>query len=430
VSEFAVPTEIDPSPYGVVVVGGGPAAASLAKALRDRGYDRPITIVSNERFLPYERPPLSKTYLKGQRDRDSLGVLPEGWYAANRVDVRSGETVLAIEPGVREVITSGGQSIPFASCVIATGGRPRPLSVPGLPVSRTYYLRSLADADRLRNELKPGRRLTIVGAGFIGGELAATARALGVEVTMIEALKLPLLRVLGLEIADLYRSIHLENGVHLITESSILGAVGSSGEGFRLDLSSGRALECDLVAIGVGMIPNREVAEHGGVECRAGVLVDEFGATNIPGVFAAGDVAEHFHPLFGEWMRTEHHEHALRHPLTVAEAILGRRQPYIDPHWFWSEQYEYRLEVTGAPHLADAEVQRGSVVGRSFTRFFLRQGRLVGAIGLNSGHDVRRAWRLIASRAGVDARALHDPDVDLRALALAAESQKVGPRST
>jgi 3-phenylpropionate/trans-cinnamate dioxygenase ferredoxin reductase component len=411
---------------GVVVVGGGPAAASLAKALRDRGFDGPISLVTDEPYKPYERPPLSKGYLKGERQAASLGVLPEEWYGLNDVHVRTRESVGELDTRSRELVTSAGRRVRFDWCVIATGGRPRLLSVPDLPAKSTRYLRSLADADQLRNDLKPGSRLAIVGGGFIGGELAATARRLGVDVTIIEALELPLLRVLGPQLAELYRAIHLENQVQLITEATVVRTVGTGRDGLKLVLSTGRCVECDVVAIGVGMIPNRELADGSGIKYRAGILVNEFGQTNVPGILAAGDVTEHYHPLFRQWMRTEHHEHALRQPVTLAETILGRRTPYVDPRWFWSEQYEYRLEVSGAPSLADTEVLRGDVGSRKFTKFFICQGRLIGAIGLNSGHDVRRAGRLIAAQGVVDAAALRNPDVDLRTLVLTAESSKVG----
>jgi 3-phenylpropionate/trans-cinnamate dioxygenase ferredoxin reductase component len=398
----------------VLIAGGGTSAAAVAKGLREHAFAGLVEMLAGEPELPYERPPLSKAYLRGDRDKVSLGVLPADWYSDNDVTIHRGVTASRIDVGAHRVLTRTGEWLSYSQLVIATGGRPRRLDL-DLPEERTFYLRSVGDADRLRSALLPGTRLAVIGAGFIGCELAATARTLGVEVTVIEALEVPLLRVLGRELGALYTELHREKGVQVTTNASVSGVVAGK-EDVVLRLDDGTTVECDVVAVGVGMVPNMELAIEAGIECRNGVMVNEFGQTSATDVLAAGDVAEHYHPLFDAWLRVEHHDNALKQGASVAATIAGQPAAYCDPHWFWSDQYEYNLQSIGIPQLGDAVVMRGRLENRAFTAFYLRHGVLVGAIGVNSGTDVRRAGRLISQRQPVTAGELSDPGVDLRRL--------------
>lgn len=400
----------------VVIIGGGAAGASTAYSLRQRGYEGDIEIISNEAFRPYERPPLSKEFLRSDTPGKGLEILPPTWYDDNRVRLRLAISATEIRLREHTVELSDSSRLTYAKLVIATGGRPRHVEL-GLPATQTQYLRTVADAEQLRAKLRIGGRLAIVGAGFIGSEIAATARGLGVEVTLIEALDFPLVRVLGPAIGRMYADVHREHGVRLLTSTTIQGVAESHGA-LELSLSTGDMVECDEVMIGVGLQPNTELAATAGLECRTGVVVDEYSRTSAPDVYAVGDVAEHFHPIFGERIRVEHHDHALKHGAATARNLLGDLDPYLDPLWFWSDQYDYNLQVVGRLGSSDAVVTRGSIAERRFTNFHLRQGRLVGAIGVNSGHDVRRTGRLIAARVRVDVGSLADPAIDLRTISI------------
>jgi 3-phenylpropionate/trans-cinnamate dioxygenase ferredoxin reductase subunit len=340
--------------------------------------------------------------------------LSTAWFEDNRVRLRLSTSATEIDLRARTVKLSDSTLVAYGKLVIATGGRPRQLKL-DLPPGKTQYLRTVVDAEQLRAKLLPGKRLAIVGAGFIGSEVAATARGLGLEVTLIEALEFPLVRVAGPLIGRMYADIHREKGVRVLTKTTIDGAT-DSGNALALRLSSGDVVECDEVMIGVGLRPNTELASSAGLDCRTGVVVDEYSRTSATDVYAAGDVAEHFHPLFGESIRVEHHDHALKHGAATARNLLGDLDPYLDPLWFWSDQYEYNLQAVGRPGSNDTVVTRGSIAQRSFTNFHLRAGRLVGAIGVNSDHDVRRAGRLMAARVSVSAASLADPAIDLRTL--------------
>jgi 3-phenylpropionate/trans-cinnamate dioxygenase ferredoxin reductase subunit len=276
-------------------------------------------------------------------------------------------------------------------------------------------LRSLPDAQRLRRSLGPGRHVAIIGAGFIGGELAASARALGAEVTVVEMLAEPLAQALGPDIGRVIREIHEDHGVRMLTSTRLDSAQMSEGN-VALRLSSGDVLECDHVVVGIGLVPNTELAERAGLTCGNGIHVDRHCRTSVPDIYAAGDVAAHDHPLFGRRMRVEHHDNALKQGTVVAANILGRELAFDDPHWFWSDQYDHQIQGVGVFDVSDEVVVRGALDERRFTAFHLRDGRLVGAVGIDAGPEVRRAAKLIHARMPVLANVLADRDADLRSL--------------
>lgn len=397
-----------------VIVGAGYTGMAAVERLRNEGFDGRIVMIGDEPHYPYERPPLSKDYLRGALARERLFPRPDSWYAEHGVEAVLSTRVQRVALAERAVELSGGKRVAYDRLLIATGGRPRPLR--GIAGDRVLYLRTLDDADRLRAWLAPGSRLVVVGAGFIGCEVAATARAAGVAVTMVEALDWPLGRVFGDEIGALVAEIHRDEGVDLRCGEAVASVTEHEAE-VAVTTSGGAAIACDVVAVGVGIAPNVELLAGTGVQLDNGIVVDEYCRTNADGVYAAGDVANHEHPIFGRRMRVEHYDNALRQGAAAAANMLDRKVVFDDPHWFWSDQYAYNLQYAGCADGWDQLVMRGSIHDRQFAAFYLRQGRIVAAFGVNRGKDVLAAKRLVHARAHVAPDVLRDESVDLRALA-------------
>jgi 3-phenylpropionate/trans-cinnamate dioxygenase ferredoxin reductase component len=388
------------------------AAASAIQELRRREFEGRIVLVGVEPHVPYERPPLSKEYLRGEQDRGSLPPYPETWYQEQDVELRLGVRAERLDLDGPSVHLAEGERLDADAILLATGGRPR--RMPGPRSDRVLSLRAVEDADRIRAALASGR-VVVVGAGFIGAEVAASARSLGAEVTMLEMAPVPLVRALGEEMGRVYGEIHRERGVDLRTGEKV-DTIEESGDGVVVRTAEGDAIEANAVVVGVGIEPNVDLAREAGLDVDDGVLVDPRCRTSAPGVFACGDVANHDHPLFGR-LRVEHFDNALKMGAHVAGAMLGDDAPFTDPHWFWSDQYDVNLQYAGFARRWDDVVIRGSVEDRAFVAFYLDGGVLLGALGLNRGKDVRRSLKLIGSRP--DPAGLKDEDVDLRTLATA-----------
>jgi len=396
-----------------VILGAGLCGGAAAQTLRDEGFDGRLILIGDEAHPPYERPPLSKEYLRGEQGRDDLFVHPEDWYGEQEIETRLGVRARAIDAGDRSLTLEDGERVPYDTLLIATGGRPRRLGRE--PSERILYLRTVEDCDRIRERMAPGARLILVGAGFIGAEVAASARTVGAEVTVLDRNEVPLARVLGPEIGKVYAEIHRDHGVDLRASDGV-GAIEESDHGVVVRSIRGATIEGDAVVVGVGIQPNIELAKAAGLELTNGIAVDEYCRTSREGVFAAGDVADHFHPVFGRRIRVEHFDNAIKHGTHAARNMLGKVEPFEDPHWFWSDQYDYNLQYGGfASEWDDVEI-RGSLEERDFVAFFLKDGVLLAALGLNRGREVRRAMKLIAARARPDPKQLKDEDVDLRTL--------------
>jgi 3-phenylpropionate/trans-cinnamate dioxygenase ferredoxin reductase subunit len=395
-----------------VVVGAGMAGGAAVQSLRQEGFDGRIVLVGDETHVPYERPPLSKEYLRGEQGRDALPLHGEDWYREQDVDLRLGTWVESLDPSGPAVELADEERIDADAVLLATGGRPR--RMPGQPSERVLELRTVEDADRIRDVIRGGR-LVVVGAGFIGAEVAASARTLGVEVTVLERNAVPLNRAIGEQMGRLYGDIHREHGVDLRTGAVVEGIEETAG-GVVVRLGDGEAVEAVAVLVGVGIQPNVELAETAGLEVDNGVLVDEACRTSAPGVFACGDVANHQHPVFGRRIRVEHFDNALKMGTHVARSMMGSAEPFTDPHWFWSDQYDVNLQYGGFAYEWDDVVVRGSLDDRDFVAFYLKDGVVLAALGLNRGRDVRRAMKLIAARTRPEPSALRDEDVDLRTL--------------
>lgn len=392
----------------IAVVGAGQVAAVAARALRRRGFDGRIEIIGDESHRPYQRPPLSKEYLDDGEESD-LFLLPQQWCAEHDVRLRLGSPAVRVRPEAGAVELADGTEVEADRVLLATGGRARRL--PETHGERVHYLRTLDDSDRLRGRLRPGARVIVIGAGFIGAEVASTARARGAEVVLIEAMDAPLENLLGAEVGAACAEIHRRAGVDLRLGESV-HAVEETATGVVVT-TSGARVEGDAVVVGIGSEPNIDVAVNSGIAVHNGILVDAYCRTSMPGVFAAGDIANQEHPLFGGRIRVEHFDNANRQARATADSILDRGTGFDDPHWFWSDQYEFNLQHTGHSGDTDQVVVRGSVPELDFTAFYLRRGRIRAAFGIDRGGDVLAAKELISARASLDAATLRDEDVDL-----------------
>ncbi len=405
-----------------VIVGGGQCAASAAATLRSADFDGRIVLVAEEPLLPYERPPLSKDYLTGKLGADELPVRSADWYADNGVQLRLGEKAVGLDVAGRTVRLTGGDVVQYDSLLLATGGRPRPFrgaqQLSDQDGARVVYLRTVADSDRLGKALGQREPLVVLGGGFIGCEVAAAARKLGAAVTVLEMASAPLEHALGAELGSVVAEIHRDNGVEVRTGERV-EAVEGTGDGLVITTDHGR-MECGLLLAAVGMVPNTELAEGTAVECANGILVDEYGRTSVPGIYAAGDVASHRHPTYGRHVRVEHHDNAKGHGAAVARSMLGEGAPYDEAHWFWSDQYEHDVQSVGIGDGSEVYAMRGSPSDRSFIRFGFADGRLRTAIALNRAKELLIAKKLIALGAPVTPEELTDESVGLRGILRAA----------
>ncbi len=398
-----------------VIVGANLAGGRAAQALRQEGFDGRLILIGAEPDPPYERPPLSKEYLRGEEPRQKLFLVEPSFYQDNDVELRLGVRARRLDVRERQVELETGEHIPFDVLLIATGGRVRRLQVPGADLAGVYYLRTIADSEAIAAELRPGRHLVVVGAGFIGAEVAASARMLGLEVTVLEVLPVPLERALGAEMGRVYADIHRDHGVNLRLEEGIQRIEGAR-RAERVITSSGVAIDCDLVVIGVGIEPEASIAEGTDIEVSNGIVVDEYCQTGVPGIFAAGDVANFYTPVLGERMRVEHWANAQNQGIAAASNMLGRREPYAEVPWFWSDQYEVNLQYVGHASRWDRLVLRGNVAERRFSAFYLQEGRVRAALCVNRPRDVRPSREVIRAGAPVDAEKLRDEGVELRSL--------------
>jgi len=394
------------------VVGAGLCGGTAAAALREEGFDGRIVLIGEEPLPPYERPPLSKEYLRGEQPFEQAFLRPEGWYEEHGVEIRLGERAEGIDVGERAVELAGGGGIAFDRLLVATGSRNRRLAVPGADLPGALDLRTAADADLIREAAAGGRKAVLVGMGFIGAEVAASLRHLGLDVTVVEPFETPLYRVLGPDLGRVLEGLHRDHGVEMVFRDSVERFEGA-GRVEAVVTREGRRIECDFAVVGVGTVPATEVVEGTGIATEGGIAVDATLETGVPGVFAAGDVALHDHPIFGP-VRVEHFDNAIKMGEAGARNMLGRREAFDDPHWFWSDQYDANIQVAGIAPSWDDMVIRGSLEERSFAAFLLKDGVLLSTVTVNWPRDARRSMPLIGARP--DPAALRDPEVDLRKL--------------
>lgn len=399
-----------------VIVGAGLAGAAAAAALRDEGFDGRVHMVGEEPDPPYERPPLSKAYLRGEMPFEKMLVRPERFYHDRDIELLLGSRAVRLDVGARRVECAGGTWLAYDAVLLATGGRNRHLDVPGADLEGVYHLRTRADADRIRAEMVGGRRAVVIGMGFIGSETAASLRQAGVEVVAVEPAPAPLARVLGEEIGRALARLHADHGVRARYGDAVARFEGASRVE-RVVTASGVAIECDFAVVGVGIEPAAEIAAATPVAVDDGIVVDALCRTSVDGVYAAGDVARHFHPVAGRHVRVEHWQNALKQGAAAARSMLGRGRPYDEVHWFWSDQHDVNLQYAGFQTAWDELVVRGSLERRDCLVCYLAGGRLDAAVAINRPKDLRLVMPLIRRRAVVDPARLRDPDVDLRRVA-------------
>jgi 3-phenylpropionate/trans-cinnamate dioxygenase ferredoxin reductase subunit len=400
----------------IVIVGAGLAAARAAEAVRNEGYDGSITILGDEPERPYLRPPLSKEYLRGESDREKVYVHPGTYYEEQRIALRPSTTVTAIEPVSRKVVLDDAERVPYDRLLIATGARPRTLPLPGAELPGVMTLRTVADADAIRAAATDAERVVVIGAGWIGSEVAASLRMIGRNVVLIAPEGVPLERVLGLEVGGVYRDLHLEHGVDWRPDRTVQRIIGADRvQG--VETTPGERIAADLVIVGVGVQPRTELAVAAGLSVGDGIEVSATLETSAPGIFAAGDVASAWHPFYERRLRTEHWANAKFQGAAAGRAMLGGTAPYDRIPYFYSDQYDLGMEYTGWATASDRLVVRGSLADRKFVAFWLRDGRVVAGMNANIWDVAKPIERLIRSRVVVDADALADASVAIDELA-------------
>jgi 3-phenylpropionate/trans-cinnamate dioxygenase ferredoxin reductase subunit len=401
-----------------VIVGGGLAGAKAAENLRAEGFDGRVVVVGDEAVRPYERPPLSKDYLQGKATFDDAAVHPADFYDTHDIEVRTSTTVAALDLSGSAVQLASGEVIDFDRLLLATGAAPRRLDIPGADLSGILALRTVGDADAIQSAATSGAPLVVVGAGWIGSEVAASARQLGADVTLVDPMTVPLERVLGPEVGAIYRDLHREHGVRLCLGAGV-DSFGGARSVEEVHLSDGTVLPAAAVVVGVGVLPRTELAVQAGLEIDNGVVTDARLRTNAPGVYAAGDVARAWHPTYGAYIRLEHWSSALNQGPVAARNMLGIDTIYDKTPYFFSDQYDLGMEYRGWAPDADQVVFRGDVSGRSFIAFWLKDGLVQAAMNANVWDQNDGIEALLRARTPVDTGRLADPDVELGVLAAA-----------
>jgi 3-phenylpropionate/trans-cinnamate dioxygenase ferredoxin reductase component len=398
----------------IVIVGGGLAAGTAVTELRENGHDGPIVLFAEEPHAPYERPPLSKDYLMGKKEADAAAVREDGWYPDHGVDLRTRTRVTALDVA-GHTVTAGDSEVRYAQLLLATGARPRRLAMADESGAPVHYLRTLEDSTALRAELTAGSRIAVIGGGWIGLEVASAARQAGAEVVVLESLELPLVRVLGPEVARVFAELHRQHGVDLRTGVQ-LTTVEKNGDGARVTLQDGTILDVDRLVVGVGVAPVTELAEAAGLQVDNGIRTDARLRTSAPDVYAAGDVANADHPVLGHPLRVEHWDTAIKHGRVAAQNLAGGTAQADALPYFFTDQYDFGMEYLGNPGPAgyDRVVLRGDLPDRVFTAWWLREDRVVAGMQANDWDAIEQVRRLVGNR--VDPERLADehtalPDV-------------------
>jgi 3-phenylpropionate/trans-cinnamate dioxygenase ferredoxin reductase subunit len=398
-----------------VIVGAGLAGAKTAEALREQGFDGRVVLVGAEVHLPYERPPLSKDYLAGRAERTSFEVHDENWYTEHDVELRLGAEALGIDTGKHEVTLAGGGELTYTKLVLATGSSPRRLPIAGAEADDVHYLRTVGDSERIRDMFADGVRLVVIGAGWIGLEVAAAAKQAGANVTVLETLDLPLLRVLGPEVAAVFADLHRANGVELRFGVRSEEIVTQDGSITGVRLAGGEVVPADAVVVGIGASPNLQIARDAGLTVEDGVVVDASLRSSDPDVYAVGDIAQAMHPVLGKPVRVEHWATALNQPAVAAAAMLGKEAAYDELPYFFTDQFDLGMEYLGLvePGGYDRVVFRGDVAAREFIAFWLSGNRVLAGMNVNVWDVTDPIKALIQSGKDVDPERLADPNVPL-----------------
>ncbi|HEX3289597.1 MAG TPA: FAD-dependent oxidoreductase [Mycobacterium sp.] len=401
-----------------IIVGGGLAGAIAAQTLREEGFDGRITVIGEESNRPYERPPLSKDYLQGRADRDSIFVHSEPWYAEHAVELCLGVALTSLDPASQIVTTATGTQLRYDKLLLATGSTPRRLGVPGADLDGVYYLRNVEDSDRIKIEFARAKRVVIVGGGWIGLETAAAARNAGLDVTLLERSQLPLLHVIGPEAAPIFADLHRDHGVDLRCQVAVSELSGRNDAVNGVILNDGSRIEADMVLVGVGITPNSQLATEAGLDIDNGIIVDEHLRTSDPNIFAAGDVANAYNPRLDRHLRVEHWANARRQGATAGKAMLGQDPVDARPSYFFSDQYDLGMEYTGdiGPSGYDRVIFRRYAESRQVIVFWLHEQHVQAGMNINIWDVADDIERLVQSSRPVNVDDLANPDIPLASL--------------
>ena len=398
-----------------IIIGASLTGAKAAEELREQGFDGRVLLIGAEPERPYERPPLTKDYLRGESEREKAYVHEQGFYEDHQIELETDATVTAIDPAGSRVILDDGRELSYDRLLLATGAEPRRIPIAGAELGGVHYLRTLQDCDALRRRLETGGRVVVVGAGWIGSEFAASARQRGLEVTIVDPLKLPNERIFGAEIGAFYRDVHARHGIGLLLGEGVAAFEGD-GAVKLVRTTNGRMLECDFAVVGIGVVPRVRLARDAGLEVDNGIVVDEKLQTSAPDVFAAGDVAHAWHPFYRRRIRVEHWANALNQGPAAARAMLGQQVSYDRIPYFFSDQYEVGMEYSGYATEWDRVVFRGERDSGEFVAFWLRDGRVLAGMNVNVWDVNEHVQALIRSRQTIDVAALSDLDTPLDSL--------------
>ncbi len=401
----------------VVILGAGHAGGSAAAFLRQYGFEGPILLAGDEPIAPYQRPPLSKAWLKGEASAEDLMLKDGAWYAENGCRLLLGVTGKSVNRGAKTVALSNGETAPYDVLILATGARARKLPIPGADLKGVLELRTAADAEALKAALGPGKRLAVVGGGYVGLEAAASARALGAEAVVIEREERVLARVACEPLSAFFQDYHGGRGVAFELSAGVEGFEGADGHITGVKLADGRVIACDVALVGVGATPNDEIARDAGLECTNGVVVDLEARTADPAIFAIGDVTHRPLPLYGRQFRLESVPNALEQAKQAASAIAGRPGPNPEIPWFWSDQYDLKLQIAGIPFDADTIIVRGDPATARFAVFHLKGDQLQAVEAVNAPPEFMAGKQFIANRKPISRERLADPSISMKEVA-------------
>jgi 3-phenylpropionate/trans-cinnamate dioxygenase ferredoxin reductase subunit len=400
----------------IVIVGASHAGAQLADSLRREKWADGIVLIGDESELPYHRPPLSKEFLAGKIGEDRLPIRDASFFAERTIETRLGQRVAALDRAAREVVMEDGQRLAYAGLALVTGARPRRLGVPGEELEGVFVLRSVADVRAIRATLDTVATAVVVGGGFIGLECAASLRDLGKQVTVLESRERLMPRVVPPLLSEFYMTLHAGHGVRIDCGASVTAILGKDGRVTGVVCGDDRVIAADLVIVGIGVVPNVELAETGGLACDNGIIVDEFARTSDPAIVAAGDCANQANRYFGGRIRLESVQNAMDQARTAAATLAGKRVPYDAVPWFWSDQYDVKLQMAGTSQGHTAHATRGDVGAHKFSVFYFRDGRLTGADSVNDPVHHMAVRKLLAKGTALTPEQAADPGVDLRTL--------------